>query len=43
MSEDAFEFLELDGREVGHVSGYHLVLEERELLGDGRADQAELV
>ncbi len=43
MAENGFEFFELNGSQVGHVSRNHLVFEKGQLLRDAGLDKAEFV
>lgn len=43
MPEDGLKLFELDGSQVRHVAGDHLIFEEGELFRDGAFDEAELV
>ena len=43
MPKDRLKLFELDGSQVRHVAGDHLIFEEGEFFGDGAFDKAELV
>ena len=43
MPKDRLELFELDGSQVRHVAGDHLIFEEGEFFCDGAFDESELV